>query len=240
MPNYTWNVIKADAKVIKSLLDEKGDFSFNNFIPMPEELRYTTSGGYVNELIGLYLINTLPFKEFKTEFKKCVKYGWYEEYFISKERACAYFEERLHGRTEDIIKDGYGEDAKEICRVTGKDYYEMHLKYGCHDWYDWANKYWGTKWDAFDVDISENEIRFTTAWCAPEPIFNEICKRFSDADIEFESEYEDNLLTLGRNSDGYYYEYDSFEKHYPEDFDWDNGDEDVPWISNTDGHEYIA
>ena len=43
------------------------------------------------------------------------------------------------------------------------------------NWYDWSIENWGTKWDADDVQIvdeDENSIKyiFDTAWSPPEPI----------------------------------------------------------------------
>ena len=46
------------------------------------------------------------------------------------------------------------------------------------DWYTWHNKYWGTKWNAYDgytlnTDISVTFV-FSTAWCAPYPIIEKL------------------------------------------------------------------
>lgn len=59
------------------------------------------------------------------------------------------------------------------------------LKDGDGDALGWAREHWGTKWDAYDTDhLVEDpahdrlELRFTTAWTAPEPVFAEIAERF--------------------------------------------------------------
>lgn len=46
--------------------------------------------------------------------------------------------------------------------------HELIEKYGADNWYDWSNKNWGTKWNAYDISIiDETEIQFDTAWsCA--------------------------------------------------------------------------
>lgn len=48
---------------------------------------------------------------------------------------------------------------------------EFKEKYGFDNWYDWRIHNWGTKWDAIDsvVNQDENNIRifFDTAWCPP-------------------------------------------------------------------------
>jgi hypothetical protein len=51
------------------------------------------------------------------------------------------------------------------------------------NWYDWNCSNWGTKWDACEPetywDNDSLEIKFSTAWSQPEPIFvaiGDICK----------------------------------------------------------------
>ena len=44
------------------------------------------------------------------------------------------------------------------------------------NWYDWSVRNWGTKWDAYDVDVEVDigYIRFDTAWNTPIPIFRKL------------------------------------------------------------------
>jgi hypothetical protein len=54
---------------------------------------------------------------------------------------------------------------------------EFTQKYGADNWYDWSNKYWGTKWDvkgyrdcsliSLDDDVWMLDIEFETAWNPP-------------------------------------------------------------------------
>lgn len=63
----------------------------------------------------------------------------------------------------------------------GKVYYDNLVQYGCVDWYDWRCEHWGTKWNAFDTQVSEitesadgcAEIQFffDTAWSVPHRVF---------------------------------------------------------------------
>jgi hypothetical protein len=51
---------------------------------------------------------------------------------------------------------------------------ELIKKYGSDNWYDWAIKYWGTKWGCYDVSFDpiyktdsgeyEMQINYSTAW----------------------------------------------------------------------------
>ena len=61
---------------------------------------------------------------------------------------------------------------------------ERRIKeHGAVNWYDWANKHWGTKWNAYDVhyfDHGEDEngaflvLELDTAWGPPENIFEKL------------------------------------------------------------------
>ena len=46
------------------------------------------------------------------------------------------------------------------------------------DWYKWRNKYWDTKWDAYEQSIYVNpdsiEFEFQTAWSSPMPVIEKL------------------------------------------------------------------
>ena len=51
--------------------------------------------------------------------------------------------------------------------------------YGDDRWYDWRVQNWDTKWDCYDVEVTDDdpeclEIEFNTAWSPPEAICNQI------------------------------------------------------------------
>lgn len=49
----------------------------------------------------------------------------------------------------------------------------------CDNWYDWRIHFWGTKWNANDTSvINDYEVEFQTAWSMPEPILEEISKKY--------------------------------------------------------------
>lgn len=77
---------------------------------------------------------------------------------------------------------------------------------GNNDWYTWRIKNWGTKWNAFDVEINTDDddkdelhIKFDTAWTHPFPIVKALSLKFPT--IEFAVAYSDD--DLGCNF-GYY------------------------------------
>lgn len=61
---------------------------------------------------------------------------------------------------------------------------------GATDWYGWCNKYWGTKWDASEVEYYSNDpkdstnedaymsLRLETAWGPPEEFYNVIVHKY--------------------------------------------------------------
>jgi len=66
------------------------------------------------------------------------------------------------------------------------------------DWYKWRNKYWNTKWNAYDsyIHIGTNTITFvfSTAWSIPWPIYEKLVKEYK---YNFEVQYADE--DIGHN-----------------------------------------
>ena len=63
-------------------------------------------------------------------------------------------------------------------------------QYGHHNWYDWANAKWGTKWEVAHVEMSQDSdyevaYEFDTAWCPPEGIYNALEKKFPKLTISW-------------------------------------------------------
>ena len=57
-------------------------------------------------------------------------------------------------------------------------------------WYDWRVNHWGTKWDAYDVVVTDDdpesvEIEFNTAWSPPEAICNQIREDYPDVSVSW-------------------------------------------------------
>lgn len=63
------------------------------------------------------------------------------------------------------------------------------------DWYTWACENWGTKWNAYDASETERGWVFLTAWSHPEPVIEELSRRFPD--VIFHVKYADE--DLGQN-----------------------------------------
>ena len=57
-------------------------------------------------------------------------------------------------------------------------------------WYDWRNKNWDTKWDAYDVVVTDDdpenvEIEFNTAWCPPDSVCNALREQYPDLSVSW-------------------------------------------------------
>jgi hypothetical protein len=66
-------------------------------------------------------------------------------------------------------------------------------QYGYATWYDFANAEWGTKWNAYDVDVDliNDCIGFDTAWAMPDPIFTKLSTMLPHATITVKFADED-------------------------------------------------
>jgi len=65
-------------------------------------------------------------------------------------------------------------------------------KYGAKDWYDWCNKYWGTKWGDYNNYVLQHDeyrthIEFSSAWSPPLKGLMEVSRKWPD--LEFNIEY---------------------------------------------------
>ena len=57
-------------------------------------------------------------------------------------------------------------------------------------WYDWRNQNWDTKWDAYDVVVTDDdpestEIEFNTAWSPPEAICSALREQYPDVSVSW-------------------------------------------------------
>ena len=57
-------------------------------------------------------------------------------------------------------------------------------------WYDWRVQNWDTKWDCYDVVVTDDdpdcaEIEFNTAWSPPEAVCRALRDQYPDVDISW-------------------------------------------------------
>tara|TARA_Y100000004_G_scaffold11452_1_gene12398 strand:- start:2402 stop:2896 length:495 start_codon:yes stop_codon:yes gene_type:complete len=64
-----------------------------------------------------------------------------------------------------------------------KKHIVSHAKDSSNDgWYSWANKHWGTKWDAYGAELTHEQnytyYTFDTAWCPPAVWIKKVSRKF--------------------------------------------------------------
>lgn len=75
-------------------------------------------------------------------------------------------------------------------------------KYLAANWYDWRLQNWGTKWNAYDQSLSDNQIVFQTAWNTPVEVIEKLSALFPDALFTLKYADED----LGHNCGEYQFQ----------------------------------
>lgn len=77
----------------------------------------------------------------------------------------------ISGNTPEMDTDEYKAIEAEAIKQTG-----------CSNWYEWSNKYWNTKWNAYHTYIHQTDeiviFEFDTAWSCPVPVFEKLAKEF--------------------------------------------------------------
>ena len=161
MPNHVENhlIITAPPAVLDDVRDFfKDGFDFNKLIPMPTDLEIADGSE-----------GRIGYRVLYGDWETVAAYDWTPE-AAYREQLVAWFEEERPGALE-----------------LGRRYRENELKYGARTWYDWSLRNWGTKWNAYEVQlVSEDkpfEIAFLTAWDPPHPVIEKLAERFPRATI---------------------------------------------------------
>ena len=91
-------------------------------------------------------------------------------------------------------------------------YADNLAKHGCLTWYEWHCEHWGTKWDAYDIEVVDREnafiqINFLTAWSTPLAAIKTLAGQYPDLTIDVDFADEDlgnNCGSYGFNETGYW------------------------------------
>ncbi len=177
MPNHVtnWVHISGDPQKLADLKARlntgETEFDFNAIIPRPPSLDIT-SGTSTDE--GMAALSDQYFARYG--------YGdeWMEKRFDGKVKTRQDLENYLKEHRPDSLREG------QIALDNLK-------QYGVKDWYDWGCREWGTKWNAYSVELlaeNKNELfyRFDTAWSSPTPIFDAIVNEGFEVDVFWSDE----------------------------------------------------
>jgi len=75
---------------------------------------------------------------------------------------------------------------------------EESLLFQGNDWYDWNVRNWGTKWNAYDVEIEDGTstlkcyltYTFSTAWSPPEGVIRALAKKIEELNFKLQFNWE--------------------------------------------------
>lgn len=187
MPNHVKCRLKMDGLSSVQLFgkDERNEmyFDFNKIIPMPEELDMI-SGSVEDNAIKAYMKyhgNPALQKMMDAKSKWNILAGNYE---ISEEEIsrCA---ESNNMTVDELIK-------------AGERYCLNVFYHGFTTWYDWCCEYWGTKWNAYETNIvDEDTVEFCTAWSAPLPVVQQLSRMYPDKVVSIMWADEDRGCNTG-------------------------------------------
>lgn len=156
MPNHVTNkIIITSANAQEALNFMKGsdrEFDFNQIIPMPESLNIQ-SGTVTDAALAYCLTDGLTKPVTADQIEKYYK----EEFFSSKAEQV----ERAIESAKRCLDQGH--ETKEQLLEIGKKVISNVETHNCHTWYEWSPQNWGTKWNAYDITVSENQVEFDTS-----------------------------------------------------------------------------
>ena len=217
MPNWVINKVKFSSRgkeIIDKITSTNNDeeyVDFNKIIPMPKTLNITSGGNDRDAMqYALLKMDTLQLKQTIEKLKETSTsfYGnYFEKIYSCKkytleelEKVAKEFEEKLNSGKQDRFNEvDYKELGVNNLEDLGNAYINNILQYGADSWYDWCCENWGTKWNASDTYIiDDNEIEFSTAWSCPLNIFKELSKQFSGVEIAVDFADEDIGSNCGK------------------------------------------
>jgi len=185
MPNHCENsvlvtgpekdVAAFEQRCVRPDADDGGklEFDFNGLIPMPKELKDTTASSDGD--VGYEVWHDPD----PRKWKAVAAYPWVQDLL----KAAGL------GTTRANVKAVLAAKDPEYKR-QGDRYNRNILEYGVPNWYEWANRNWGTKWNGYGYAEEERRtglfrFRFTSAWAPPDPVLRAIVEAFPTLRVEY-------------------------------------------------------
>lgn len=139
-------------------------FDFNTFISMPKELDIESGS-----------VGDIGFDVFYGDPSSVLRYPWVVKEGIKTVEELQEFLDRTNPQY----------------RAIASQYYHNLNVYGCKTWYEWSVNNWGTKWNASDSYLEEEDgdlvYHFNTAWSFPEPIMEKLLEKYPTLHFEGEA-----------------------------------------------------
>jgi hypothetical protein len=163
-------------------------FDFNTIILMPAEIKNTISG--TESSSGLIALGREDLEEFPRSASDMLKLSWVKEAGITT----------VEGLRTYLAKE-YPEGVEEAKRQIGS-----------LNWYDWACKNWGTKWNSYlfsSMPFLENsstrlEFQFCTAWSPPIFVIKKLIEMYPTLNFTIygRDEFEDDEEVIFNDESG--------------------------------------
>lgn len=190
MPNHVTNQITfgTDAEAlaqfqemlrfVKTKDGPLGTIDFNKLIPMPESLDIT-SGSETQRGLKVYTDFVYVYRTLNGDSDLDVSN-------IPEKSEAAFLKVR-----KDIEPETF---------KLGKQAYTNIEAYGAPTWYEWCNKNWGTKWNAYDcvpAGPDADTLTFNTAWSDVSELMGILSEKFPDAELAYRWADEDIGFNVG-------------------------------------------
>lgn len=158
-----------------------GSFDFNKLLPMPKELNIE-AGSRTDR--GLKLVREYHHALEELERQKPALTP--AEYVLSLRQCKGLYREK---RIADPETWALGEQA-----------YSNIQRLGCPTWYEWCNRNWGTKWNAYrsrPLREDSDTMVFFTAWASVPKIVSLLSKKYPEQTITYRWADEDIGYNVG-------------------------------------------
>lgn len=164
MPNHVTTIctVSGETEALRTFAEwlAGGGFDFNRIIPMPNSVKETESS--TDASLGLIAL---------TGADKDGRRGFRDYGIVPREV-----------QTTGQLTGWLAKERPKALEL-GAAAVKAKEETGFYDWYDWARKRWGTKWNAYGTDTRETSadkvvFKFETAWSFPEPIFKRLTEMF--------------------------------------------------------------
>lgn len=177
MPNWCENQLSIEgpqhtiATIVQKCGIDKGTFDFNGVVPMPAELDIPSSSSIDFGREALY-----------GDWEKVLAFDWVRKRIADTTGA-------IPASREDFLTAITRAGLTEMIDLENGRKAQSNLdRFGYADWYDWCIANWGTKWNAYSVEINELSERriklsFETAWTPPVPVIAKLCSTFPDVEV---------------------------------------------------------
>ncbi|MFH7767529.1 hypothetical protein [Acinetobacter sp. BSP-28] len=171
MPNHVTNKVEITSgnaqEALSFMCSDARKFDFNNVIPMPESLNIE-SGTLTDAALAFYLTQGLTKAITRDQIEKYFNDGYFSNKFDDADRA-------INSAKRCVDKGLYSAD--HLLEIGKKVVLNIET-YNCQTWYEWSHENWGTKWNAYDIEVTDKSVEFDTAWKSPTPVLEAWISKF--------------------------------------------------------------